>query len=74
MTRDYTAMKRMRHASALAVCGWYLMGPPLNRATGVIYFAAPVSHWSNTGLFDTGTECAKNRAARIANARNKPKP
>lgn len=57
----------LRHATALALVGWYLMVPP---------FAAlnetHLSHWDLISSFDTAVEC-ENAMHAVAERANDPK-
>jgi hypothetical protein len=44
-----------RHAVALALVGWYLMGPP-NKGE-VINDRAPLKEWTITDSFDKASDC-----------------
>ena len=47
-----------RHAAALALVGWYLIGPPLKAGKpSVVDWNAPVSKWLPISFFDTETDC-----------------
>jgi hypothetical protein len=48
-----------RHATALALVGWYLMAPPRIPGRNDFRFNAPISEWQNQGAFDTADECQK---------------
>ncbi len=51
---------KARHASALALVGWYLMMPPTSPPNGyVINDAAPLSKWLLMESFDTAESCKK---------------
>jgi hypothetical protein len=51
----------LRHATALALVGWYLMVPPLSD-TG-IDAQVPMAQWNISGSYDTASDCeaSKNR-------------
>ena len=51
----------LRHTAALALAGWYLMGPPMNSDLKVDD-SAPISQWKIMLSFDTAAECEKKRA------------
>ena len=49
-----------RHAAALALVGWYLMVPPLERLPNgpeVFDLNAPLSQWYRWDFYDTAREC-----------------
>lgn len=46
-----------RHAAALALCGWYLMTPPMD-AGHHIDTNAPLSRWQILSSFDNANDCA----------------
>jgi hypothetical protein len=49
-----------RHAAALALVGWYLIGPPMRSyEPAVVDWNAPVSKWLPIGFFDTAEDCRK---------------
>jgi hypothetical protein len=47
---------RLRHASALALAGWYLMVPPI-KPHGEPDIHARFSKWAMDGSFDRATSC-----------------
>jgi hypothetical protein len=50
----------LRHATALALVGWYLMLPPGRRGEKVAPdFSAPLSEWSIYASFDSARDCEK---------------
>lgn len=50
----------LRHAAALALVGWYLIGPPLKTfKPAVVDWNAPVSKWLPAQFFDTAADCQK---------------
>jgi hypothetical protein len=50
----------LRHAAALALVGWYLIGPPVNAGKPVVAdWDAPVSKWLPVAFFDTAADCQK---------------
>jgi hypothetical protein len=55
----------LRHATALALVGWYLMVPPPNtdpkRPQALIDGAAPISRWVVRGEFDSERDCETAR-------------
>jgi hypothetical protein len=42
---------KVRHATALALAGWYLMMPPANQ------LGAPLSQWKTLESFDSASQC-----------------
>jgi hypothetical protein len=52
-----------RHAAALALVGWYLMIPPINRTTGQAETFAPLSSglWTMVEAYDTAEACEKSK-------------
>ena len=59
---------KSRHASALALLGWYLMVPQVKPNTGKVDFKAPLAQWNQMGAFDTATACEKERDSRLASS------
>lgn len=50
----------LRHATALALVGWYLMTPPIqgNSDTDIhLHVDAPLLKWNNESSHDTASEC-----------------
>ena len=47
------------HAAALALVGWYLMVPPIDRTRGLFYVPAtePLSLWNTDRTFTSEDEC-----------------
>jgi len=46
------------YAAALALVGWYLMGPPLTSPDSDKYETqAPLSRWETIASFDTAAQC-----------------
>ena len=67
----YKAPMKLRHATALALLGWYWLAPPLiftasrevpsgKLATGVATYL-PLSQWDNIRGFDHAEDCEKAR-------------
>jgi hypothetical protein len=52
---------KLRHAAALALVGWYLIGPPLKAAVKppMVDWNARVSTWLPMEFFDTSADCQK---------------
>ena len=52
------------HAAALALVGWYLMVPPIDRSLGLFYVPAtePLSLWSIDRTFTSEDECNRTLA------------
>jgi len=51
---------RYCHTAALALVGWYLIGPPLIAGKPVMVdWNAPVSKWLPIQFFDTAADCQK---------------
>ncbi len=50
-----------RHAAAVALVGWYLIGPPLKAGVKppMADWNAPVSKWLPIAFFDTAADCQK---------------
>ena len=58
----------LRHAAALALVGWYLMVPPLDRQSPDEFNAdAPLGHWQTIGSYDTASECEDTAARLVKN-------
>jgi hypothetical protein len=58
-----------RHAAALALVGWYLMMPTVNRSapgspSRIMPPGMPLSYWDNASAFDTAESCNSAREAR----------
>ena len=53
---------RLRHVTALALVGWYLMAPPL--VNDQSQPDAPISRWTIIKSFDSAMEC-ENRASEL---------
>jgi hypothetical protein len=57
----------LRHATALALVGWYLMVPPIANTEAqwiTESLVAPLSQWSSLQSFDTAKEC-EDEAAKV---------
>jgi len=57
-------MLHLRHASAVALMGWYLIVPPLvihNRLP--VDLAAPLSEWKVFSMHDSAADCEKGLLA-----------
>ena len=54
-----------RHAAALALVGWYLLGPPL-KADLKIDADAPFSRWKTIRVYDTADACEVGRTKTMA--------
>jgi hypothetical protein len=60
---------RRYHAAALALMGWYLMGPPFDRVAQTLRTDLPISKWENLaaindarqGEFDSEKRCQNYR-------------
>ena len=55
----------LQHATALALVGWYLIGPPvphLNALDSHVDTAAPSSRWTVVRTFRTQEECETQRS------------
>jgi hypothetical protein len=52
--------RRHNWPSALFVCGWLLMTPPITR--GNVNFDAPVTAWDQHRAFDSANACERGRA------------
>ncbi len=65
--------RKLRHAAALALVGWYLMVPPIQNGKAV---DVPISEWSHLDSFDSARECrdAGYRYQDRQKAENKPLP
>ena len=50
---------KLRHATALALVGWYLMVPPMNSWPGLPWIDrdAPLSRWTTSAMFDSAKDC-----------------
>jgi hypothetical protein len=48
---------KLRHATALALVGWYLIGPPLSKLT--VEPSTPLSAWRILHTFDSAADCEK---------------
>ncbi len=53
---------KFRHATALALVGWYLIVPPLQKPK------SPLSHWKTLEVFDTEALCQVKRKAMVEEA------
>jgi hypothetical protein len=49
--------KKLRHAAALVLAGWYLMAPPLHMPAYRVDLSAPISAWDIIGSFNTASDC-----------------
>ena len=58
---------KLRHATALALVGWYLMVPPI--VDGVAVINAPVSKWIVNTPFDSASECDKAQGILVLRAK-----
>jgi hypothetical protein len=58
-------MMKLRHAAALALVGWYLMVPMLDKATGEVQSKYPLFWWSTSASFDTAVACTEYRRQRL---------
>jgi hypothetical protein len=59
-----------RHAAALALVGWYLLGTPLPHLL-------PMEYWTRFGRYDTAKECQQAQIALIRESQRagfKPPP
>jgi hypothetical protein len=54
-----------RHAAALALVGWYLIGPPRYLLTGRPAPEAPLTEWTAYDTYATQAECLNERDKRI---------
>jgi hypothetical protein len=56
-----------RHATAIALVGWYLMVPPLHSVSKTMAWdsSAPLSKWMIVDSFDTAEECRHDLLRRI---------
>ena len=63
-----------RHAAALALAGWYLMGPPF--VNGRADLKASLSRWTTLGSYDSAEQCEEDRQAlqRAGSAWHRPDP
>jgi hypothetical protein len=52
-----------RHAAALALVGWYLMVPPIDRSSGQADVSAPLSEWVVYQPVPSRQNCEAQRAA-----------
>jgi hypothetical protein len=51
-------MKRITHAAALVLVGWYLIVPPLTaKAPRQVNYKAPLTYWHISGSYDTAAKC-----------------
>ena len=55
------ACVNIRHATALALVGWYLMVPPLKNGAIIPDNVAPISEWLTVGHADTSLSCEQLR-------------
>jgi hypothetical protein len=60
---DYT---KLRHTTALALVGWYLMTPPLD-VGGLPDDHAPISSWRNEQSFDSAQDCEQGKVTVLEN-------
>lgn len=59
----------LRHASALALVGWYLIAPPLiNNDPAQLVADAPISAWQVLSSYDTAASCEKDRASLVSSS------
>jgi hypothetical protein len=53
---------KLRHTTALALVGWYLLMPVLDpHSWEPVRGTLPLSRWSNEGSYDTARECMRAR-------------
>ena len=55
-----TDRMKLRHASALALVGWYLIAWPL-KSTGYLDKTAPLNTWQVENVFDSKRDCEADR-------------
>jgi len=60
----------LRHATALALVGWYLMLPPPSSTWG--NWSHPVNTWDVHGQFESKDECEKARRQYVTDPANFP--
>jgi hypothetical protein len=62
----------LRHASALALVGWYLLAPPIVHDPSHWHpnMKAPLSEWIVAKSFESASECEKRLAEDNAKAEN----
>jgi hypothetical protein len=58
-----------RHATALALLGWYLMTPPLRSPGGELAPEAPLSKWRSPHAYDSARECERAKEAYVKSAK-----
>jgi len=51
----------LRHAAALALVGWYLMMPTVEKSKSGDRANTAISQWNTLSVFDSAAECAKAR-------------
>jgi hypothetical protein len=54
-------MMRLCHAAALALVGWYLMVPPVDKDN--VLLNAPISQWVEDSVYDTADACGRAKAS-----------
>jgi hypothetical protein len=63
----------LRHAAALALVGWYLMIPPLDRDEHV-QTNAPLSSWVNDQSYETAAACEQKKRADMDRVKDDKEP
>jgi len=62
-----------RHATALALVGWYLITPPIESCLGAFSGHScdqtPLSKWQIRGTYDSRADCEKSKAVWIEKGR-----
>jgi hypothetical protein len=58
---------RIAQVVALALTGWYLMTPPINKSNDSFEpaYDAPLSQWTIVSAFDTAAECQRAKPEQI---------
>ncbi len=59
---------KLRHATALALVGWYLMLPP-SKLSPTIAYKAPLNTWQLIRSFDTADDCEDFRGTFFENSK-----
>ena len=52
---------KLRHAAALALVGWYLMGPPRLDGPANFNIHAPLTQWTVIEKYDDSGACERGR-------------
>jgi hypothetical protein len=62
---------KLRHASTLALVGWYLMIPPWSRDNHAPISGAPMSQWQIEDSFDSADNCRNAKTSQETSQREK---